>query len=69
MAIIAVVISTVLLITVWKDAKFGIIANVIILIFAIMSMLSVQFNNKTDTEIAHILEHTKTINKSKVSEA
>ncbi|MGQ1788498.1 DUF6544 family protein [Saccharicrinis sp. GN24d3] len=69
LAIVAVVISTVLIITVWKDAKFGMIANLIILIVAVVSMQTDRFNNKTETEVAQILEHTKTINITKVSEA
>lgn len=69
LAIIAVVISTVLIITVWKDAKFGMISNLIILIVAVVLMQTDRFNNKTETKIAQILEHTKTINKSTVDEA
>jgi len=68
LAMISIVISTVLIITVWKDAKFGMIANSIILMVAIVSMLSIRFNNKTDHEISKILEHTKTIANTKVSE-
>ena len=42
-AIIAAVISQILIITVWKDAKFGSIANIIILIVAIAAWASQNF--------------------------
>lgn len=43
LAIIAAVISQILIITVWKDAKFGSIANIIILIVAIAAWASQNF--------------------------
>jgi uncharacterized membrane protein len=38
LAIIAALISQVLIIAVWKDAKFGTIANLIVLLVAIFSL-------------------------------
>ncbi|NLO02570.1 MAG: hypothetical protein GX126_09685 [Bacteroidales bacterium] len=69
LAIGATVISAVLIITVWNDAKFGMIANLIILIVAVVSILTVRFNNKTETEIAGIMEQSNTIAKTKVHES
>jgi hypothetical protein len=43
LAIVAVVISQVLIIMVWKDAKFGTIANAVILLVAILSWGSQHF--------------------------
>jgi hypothetical protein len=42
-AIVAAVVSQILIITVWKDAKFGSIANVIVLLTAISAWNSQQF--------------------------
>ena len=42
-AVIATVISQILIITVWKDAKFGTIANVIILLVAIAAWGNLHF--------------------------
>jgi hypothetical protein len=67
LAIVSAIISFVLIITVWKDAKFGIIANLIILIAAVVSTLTVRFENRTKIQINQILEHTKPINKTKIS--
>ena len=56
------------LFTVWKDAKYGLILNLIILIVSVVSIVTVRFNNKVETEITQILAHTKTINKTTVGE-
>jgi hypothetical protein len=40
LAIIAALISQVLIILVWKDAKFGTIANLIVLFVAILSLIT-----------------------------
>lgn len=68
LATVSVIISFILIITVWKDAKYGLIVNSIILIVVILSTMTVRFDKKTETEISKILEHTKIISKTKVSE-
>lgn len=67
-AAIAIVISSVLIISTWSDSKYGVIANLLILIVAVFSFMNLRFNNKVETEIAQILAHPETINKTKVSE-
>jgi hypothetical protein len=69
LAIVSAIMSFVLIITVWKDAKFGIITNFIILIVAFVSIMTVSFNRKTEAEIALIMEQTETIEKTTVSES
>jgi hypothetical protein len=56
LAIMAVVVSQVLIITVWSDAKFGTIANLIILIGALPALGSVLFNNMITADQEHLLE-------------
>ncbi len=68
LAIISVIISSVLISTVWQDTKYGNIANLIILIVAFLSLLAVRFNNKTETEISQIMEHAKSIDTTVISE-
>lgn len=68
LAIVSLAVSFVLIITVWKDAKFGIIANFIILIVAFVSIMTASFNRKTEAEIALIMEQTETLEKTTVSE-
>jgi hypothetical protein len=61
-SIIAVVISQVLIITVWKDAKFGSIANAIILFVAISSWASHRFEMEFKSDVKN---HLAKINFSK----
>jgi hypothetical protein len=68
LAIVSALVSFMLIIAVWKDAKFGIIANFIILTAAFVSIMSVAFNKKTEAEVAQILEQNGTIKDTKVSE-
>lgn len=50
-AIIAAVISQILIITVWKDAKFGTILNIIILFAAITSYATYHFEMKFKADV------------------
>jgi hypothetical protein len=50
-AIIAVLVSQTLIFLTWQDAKFGSIPNIIILIFAIFSFASWNFNNLIEKEL------------------
>lgn len=51
-AISAIAISQILIIIYWKDAKFGSIANVIMLIVAIIGIASVQFETSYKKDVA-----------------
>ncbi|MBC7607477.1 MAG: hypothetical protein H7199_11060 [Burkholderiales bacterium] len=56
-AIIAAIISQILVITVWKDARFGTILNVIILFVAIATYATYHFEMKFKTDVKrHIAE-------------
>ncbi|MFD0797925.1 DUF6544 family protein [Maribacter chungangensis] len=53
-AVVAVVVSQILIVTVWADAKFGTIANVVILVTAVTSLAAIHFESayKKDVNIA-----------------
>ena len=54
LAILALILSTILTILVWKDARFATIPNAIILVVAGFSFSQVAFNKKVSNEIAQI---------------
>ncbi len=60
-AIVAVVISQLLIITVWKDAKFGTIANGLILIVAIAGWATQNFETRYINDVKANLLRTNTI--------
>ena len=55
-AIIALVLSQFLIFTVWSDAKFGSIANLIILLVALPAFGNVMFNDMVTNEQVNLLE-------------
>ncbi len=60
LAMIAVLVSQILIFTVWRDAKFGTIANFIILLAAIIGFASSQFENKYKGDVRSAIEKSKT---------
>ena len=68
-AIIAAIISQVLIITVWKDAKFGTIANVIVLLVAIAAWGSQHFESTFRNDVKLNLVKTKSIQTNLLTEA
>lgn len=58
LAIVAVVVSQVLIMTVWKEAKFGTIANVIVLVGAILSWGSLNFESQFRKDVNTSLSRT-----------
>jgi len=57
LAIIALIISQVLIIAVWKDAKFGTIMNMTILLVAIASWATNHFEKEFETDVKkHLVE-------------
>ena len=56
--IIAVIISQILIITVWQDAKFGTIPNVIIFVVAILSWGSYRFEKGYQKDVKENLQRT-----------
>lgn len=55
-AFIAALLSTILIITVWQDAKFGTIANVIILIASIIGFGTWSYYNKYQNDVKTALQ-------------
>ena len=68
-ALIAVILSQILIINSWYDAKFGTIANMIILVFSIIGFFQIKFKNEYRNEAKIGLEESKNIQKSILNEA
>ncbi|MDG1730358.1 MAG: hypothetical protein P8K68_08630 [Algibacter sp.] len=72
-AIVAVCISQILIITAWKEAKFGSIANVLILLFSLSAYGSFRFTQMVQKEGTTLLKSTtistaKTITKKEIQQ-
>jgi hypothetical protein len=57
-AVAAAVISQILIITVWKDAKFGTIANIIILAAAVFAFGTQRFSNQYKKDVKAYLKNS-----------
>jgi hypothetical protein len=57
-AVVAVILSQVLIISVWKDAKFGTIANLIILLVAIAAFATQYFEKQFRNDVRSQLQRT-----------
>ncbi|MGD9899445.1 MAG: DUF6544 family protein [Calditrichaceae bacterium] len=55
LAIISVIFSQILILTVWSDAKFGTVANIIVLAAALPALGNIQFNNMIEKEQKELL--------------
>ena len=60
-AFIAVLLSSYLIITVWQDAKFGMIANIVILLISFIAFQTRSFENKYKTDYTTGIGRTKNI--------
>ncbi|MAO11325.1 MAG: hypothetical protein CMC07_10675 [Flavobacteriaceae bacterium] len=58
LAIAAVLVSQVLIVMMWSDAKFGTIANLIILIVAAIAIFNNNFEYRYKTDVRNTLEQT-----------
>ena len=67
-AFLAVIISQILIILFWKDAKFGTIANVIVFLVSISAYGSYQFSTMVQKESAQILQGIQVENLPIISE-
>lgn len=67
LAFIAVCLSQVLIILVWKEAKYGSIFNIIILLASISSFGSYQFNKMVQKESIAVFQNIETINSSVIT--
>lgn len=65
---IAVVISQILIILFWKDARFGAIPNTVVLLVSIMSYGHYNFQKLVQFETAKILSQSKIFNERVISE-
>jgi hypothetical protein len=54
-SILAVILSQILIIGVWKDAKFGSIANLIVLLVAVPALANIRFNKMVNQEVSSLL--------------
>ncbi len=54
-AILAVAISSILIVSTWSDSKFGMIPNVVILLVVVISLASISMNKMTTRETQKIL--------------
>ncbi len=68
-AIIAAIISQLLILTLWKDAKYGTIANIIIVVVAILSWGSHHFEMQFKNDVENHLAKTKISNNDLLTEA
>jgi hypothetical protein len=68
-AVIAVVLSQILILNNWQDAKFGTIANVFILIVAIIGLFQIKFKNEYRNEVKLGLEESQKMPNSILTEA
>lgn len=63
-AIIAVILSQILIFTNWQDARFGSIANIIILLCAIVGIFQIKFKNIYKNEVEIGLKQSRNFQKS-----
>lgn len=68
-ALITVILSQILIINSWQDAKFGTIANVIVLLFVTIGFFQIKFKNEYRNEVKNGLEESKNIQKRILNEA
>ena len=68
-AIIAAVISQILIIAVWKDAKFGTILNIIILFVTIASYATYHFETEFKADVKRHIAQTNFLNNDLLTEA
>jgi len=61
LGIIAAVASQVLIFSVWQDAKFGTIANVLVLVVSLLSMTNALFERSYQKDVGANLERTRTL--------
>ncbi len=67
-ALAALAVSQVLIFSFWKDAKFGTIANVILLVIAVIGFSSWMFKNQYRNDVAGGIERTGSIEEEIVTE-
>lgn len=66
--LIAIIVSQILILYNWQDAKFGTIANGIILIFVIIGFFQIKFKSEYKNEVKISLSQTENLPKTILSE-
>ena len=66
--IAAALLSMVLIITIWNDAKFGSIANIIILVVVLLTITSLRFEKKFTNDVVQNLERTQMLKSENICE-
>jgi len=66
--LVAVTISQILIILLWKDARFGTIPNILILVVSIVSCGSYNFQKRVQQETNHLLSQNKIIEDKIINE-
>jgi hypothetical protein len=67
-ALIAVVLSQILIMSNWQDAKFGTVANVIILVFIIIGFFQIKFKDEYKKEVKIGIEESRNLQKTTLNE-
>jgi hypothetical protein len=68
-AFISVVLSQILIINNWQDARFGTIANVLILVVSIIGLFQINFKNEYRNEVKIGLEESRAMPNAMLTEA
>jgi hypothetical protein len=68
-AVVAVILSQVVIIMSWKDAKFGTIANIIVLVAAVAGWGSSRFENSWKKDVEENLQHNSSATNELLTEA
>ncbi len=69
LGIVAAVVSQVLIFSVWQDAKFGTIANILVLVVSLLSMTNALFERSYRKDVDTNLERTHTLASALLTEA
>jgi len=64
---LAVIASQILILTYWSDAKFGTIANLIILVSVIIAYSNISFKNKITEERKKLFENSQTVSEEVIT--
>ena len=67
--VVAIIISQILIFSVWQDAKFGTIANIVILVVAILSLGSIRFETSYKNYVKENVLHTSILKTDILTEA
>lgn len=59
LGLISVIASQILIIAYWQDAKYGSIANILLLIVSLLAIFQTSFRDKYETDVSNGLDRTK----------